>query len=73
MLVFRSEERVDRRRELQCLPRGALFHAGAAVAPRESLILEQARAGLAAQDARRTEKVFADIGPTGDFWRLQAS
>jgi hypothetical protein len=25
MLVFRSEERVDRRRELQCLPRGALF------------------------------------------------
>jgi hypothetical protein len=71
MLAFRSEEHIDRWRELQCLPRGAVF------TPQQLWRLAQAwYSHRLDPDWRRrspeeTQAVFAEIGLTGDFWRLQ--
>ena len=71
MLAFRSEEHVDRWRELQCLAKGAVL------TPEQLWRLAQAWFSnrLAPDWRRRTaeeaEAVFAGIGLTGDFWRLQ--
>jgi hypothetical protein len=71
MLAFRSEEHVDRWRELQCLPKGAVF------APEQLWRLAHAWYSnrLAADWRRKTpdevEALFADIGLIGDFWRLR--
>ena len=70
MLAFRSEEHVDRWREPRCLARGALF------TPEQLWLLAKAwySKRLEPDWRRRTpaeaEKLFADIGLTGDFWRL---
>ncbi len=70
MLAFRSEAHVDRWCEARRLPRGATF------------TLEQCRrlahawyANRMTPDWRRrtpdeAEALFAEIGLTGDFWRL---
>lgn len=71
MLVFRSEEHVNRWRELQCLSKGAVF------APEQLWRLAQAwYSNRLARDWRRktpdeAEALFADIGLEGDFWRLR--
>jgi hypothetical protein len=71
MLAFRSEAHVARWRELQCLAKGAVF------SPQQLWRLAQAWYSdrLAPDWRRRTpdeaEAVFADIGLTGDFWRLR--
>jgi len=71
MLAFRSEEHVDRWRELQCLPKGAVF------TPEQLWLLAQAWYSnrLAADWRRKTpdevEALFADLGLIGDFWRLR--
>jgi hypothetical protein len=71
MLVFRSEEHAARWRELQCLPKGASF------TPEQLWRLARAWYSnrLAPDWRRRTpdevETLFAEIGLTGDFWRLQ--
>jgi len=71
MLAFRSEEHVERWRELQCLSRGAVFK------PEQLWRLAHAWYSnrMAADWRRRTpeevEALFADIGLEGDFWRLR--
>jgi hypothetical protein len=71
MLAFRSEEHVNRWRELSCLAKGALF------APEQLWRLAHAwYADRMSPDWRRktpdeAEAVFAEIGLTGDFWRLR--
>jgi hypothetical protein len=72
MLAFRSEEHVDRWRELQCLAKGAVF------TPEQLWHLAQAwYARRLAPDWRRhtpeeAEAAFAHVGLTGDLWRLRA-
>lgn len=71
MLAFRSEGHVDRWRELQCLPKGAAF--------RPEQMWQLARAWysnrLDPDWQRKTpdevEALFAEIGLTGEFWRLR--
>jgi hypothetical protein len=71
MLAFRSEEHVDRWRELQCLAKGAfltpqqLWHLARVW---YSNRLDPDWHGRTPEEA---DAVFAEIGLTGDFWRLQ--
>jgi hypothetical protein len=71
MLAFRSEEHVDRWREQNCLATGALFE------PEQLWRLADAwYADRLSPDWRRktpdeVEALLAEIGLTGDFWRLQ--
>jgi hypothetical protein len=71
MLAFRSEEHVDRWRELQCLAKGAVF------TPEQMWRLAHAwYANRLAPDWKRKtpdeiESLFDDIGLEGGFWRLQ--
>jgi hypothetical protein len=71
MLAFRSEEHVDRWRELQCLSKGTVF------TPEQMWQLAQAwYANRMSPDWRRKspeeiEALFAEIGLSGDFWRLR--
>ena len=73
MLAFRSEEHVDRWRELQCVSKGAAF------SPEQMWRLAHGwYSNRLAPDWRRKtvdeiEALFADIGLTGDFWRLRAA
>jgi hypothetical protein len=71
MLAFRSEGHVDRWREQNCLARGALFE------PEQLWRLADAwYADRLSPDWRRktpdeVEALLAEIGLTGEFWRLQ--
>jgi hypothetical protein len=71
MLAFRSEEHVNRWRELQCLAKGAVF------APEQLWLLAHAwYSNRLDPDWRRkapdeVESLFAEIGLAGDFWRLR--
>ena len=70
MLAFRSEEHVDRWCEQRRIPKGAVLSLG------QVWQLGRAWYGdkLSPEWRRRTpeeaEQVFAEIGLTGEFWRL---
>ena len=71
MLAFRSEEHVDRWSKAHGIPRGASFSIEQAweLARRwygDKLSPEWKRAAPA-----EAEALFAEIGLTGDFWRLR--
>ena len=71
MLAFRSEGHVDRWREQRCVPPGAVF------GPDQLWQLADAwyRNRMSPDWHRRTpaeaEALFAELGLTGNFWRLQ--
>jgi hypothetical protein len=71
MLAFRSEEHVDRWRAQRCVPRGAILSLGQTWGLAEAWYANR----LAPEWRRRTpdeaEAVFAGLGLTGEFWRLQ--
>jgi hypothetical protein len=70
MLLFRSEEHVDRWSRARDIPKGAVFGAdrlwGLATAWYRDRMLPEWRR----RTAEEAEAVFASIGLTGDFWQL---
>jgi hypothetical protein len=72
MLAFRSEEHVDHWRELHCLARGAVFQPEQLWRLARAWYADRLQPNWRRRTPDEAEAVFADIGLTGDFWRLQA-
>jgi hypothetical protein len=72
MLAFRSEEHVDRWCETRGVPRGASFSLDQACALGRRWYGDRLSPDWKRATPEEAEAVFADIGLTGDFWRLSA-
>jgi hypothetical protein len=70
MLAFRSEEHVDRWCESRGVPRGASFSLEQAWELGRRWYADKLSPEWKRATAEEAETVFADIGLTGDFWRL---
>jgi hypothetical protein len=71
MLAFRSEEHVNRWRELQCLSKGALFAPEQLWRLAHAWYVNRMSPGWRRKGPEEVEALFAEIGLTGEFWRLQ--
>ena len=71
MLAFRSEEHVDRWRALQCLPKGAVFSPEQLWRLAHAWYADRLDPAWRRRSPAEAEALFAEIGLTGDFWRLQ--
>jgi Alkylmercury lyase len=72
MLAFRSEEHVDRWREQNCLAKGALFQPEQLWRLADAWYADRLRPDWRRKSPNEVESLFAEIGLTGAFWRLQA-
>lgn len=71
MLAFRSEAHVDRWRELQCLAKGAAFKPEQMWRLAHAWYWNRLDADWRRKGPDEVEALFAEIGLTGDFWRLR--
>ena len=70
MLAFRSEGHVDRWCELRGIPRGAAFSLEQAWRLGRAWYADKLSPGWKRATPEEAEAAFAEIGLTGDFWRL---
>lgn len=71
MLAFRSEEHVDRWRELQCLAKGAVFTPGQLWRLAHAWYSNRLDPDWSRRTPEEAEAVLAEIGLEGEFWRLR--
>jgi len=72
MLAFRSEEHVDRWCETRGIPHGASFSLQQAWELGRRWYGDKLSPDWRRATPDEAERVFTDIGLTGDFWRLRA-
>jgi hypothetical protein len=70
MLLFRSEEHVDRWCSVRRLPKGAVFTVEQLWGLAAIWYRDRMTPGWRRRTAGEAEAVFASLGLTGDFWRL---
>ena len=70
MLAFRSEEHVDRWREQRGLPHGAAFSLDQCGRLAHAWYADRLAPDWRRRTAEEAEALFAEVGLTGDFWRL---
>jgi hypothetical protein len=73
MLAFRSEAHVDRWREQRCLPRGAVFSLDQVWGLADAWYANRLAPDWRRRTAEEAEALFAELGLTGEFWRLTAA
>jgi hypothetical protein len=71
MLAFRSEEHVERWSEQTGIPRGAVFGAKQMWRLAHAWYADRLSPTWRRRTPAEAEALFAEIGLTGDFWRLQ--
>ncbi len=71
MLAFRSEQHVDRWCEARGIPRGASFSLEQAWELGRRWYGDKLSPDWKRATPEEAEAVFAEIGLTGDFWRLR--
>lgn len=71
MLAFRSEEHVDRWCRTRGVPRGASLSLHQAWQLGRAWYAEKLSPGWRRATPEEAEATFAEIGLTGDFWRLR--
>ena len=71
MLVFRSEEHVNRWRELQCLTTGEVFTTVQLWRLAKAWYTDRLDPNWRRRTPEEAEQVFSEIGLSGDFWRLR--
>jgi hypothetical protein len=72
MLAFRSEEHVGRWSVQRRIPRGALFTADQMWQLAHAWYSDRLSPEWRRRTPEEAESLFADIGLTGEFWRLRA-
>jgi hypothetical protein len=72
MLAFRSEEHVDRWLDQRRLSRGAVFSAEQMWRLADAWYAGRLGVKWRRRTPEEAETLFAEIGLTGDFWRLRA-
>lgn len=70
MLAFRSEEHVNRWRELRCLAKGAVFQPEQLWGLASAWYGDRLQPNWRRHTSEEAEAAFAANGLTGDFWRL---
>ena len=70
MLAFRSEEHVDRWCGLHALDRGATFSLEQAWRLGDAWYRDRLSRDWRRRTAPEAEALFAELGLTGDFWKL---
>jgi hypothetical protein len=70
MLLFRSEEHVDRWSDERGIPRGAAFGVDRLWGLASIWYRDRMKPGWRRRTAQEAEAVFDSLGLTGDFWRL---
>jgi hypothetical protein len=70
MLLFRSEEHVDRWTGRRGVPKGAVFGTDQLWGLAESWYRERMSPGYRRRTPEEAESVFASLGLTGEFWKL---
>jgi Alkylmercury lyase len=70
MLAFRSEEHVDRWCALHALARGATFSLEQAWRLGDAWYRDRLSRDWRRRTAQEAEALFAELGLTGDFWKL---
>jgi hypothetical protein len=68
MLLFRGEEHVERAGE----PRGGFMTPDQMWRLADTWYRDRADRGWARRSAEEAEAIFAEIGLSGDFWKLRA-
>jgi hypothetical protein len=71
MLAFRSEEHVDRWCETRRIDRGAVFTPDQLWRLADAWYRDRMSPDWRRRSAAEAEALFAELGLTGDFWRLQ--
>jgi hypothetical protein len=71
MLAFRSEEHVHRWREQNCLATGALFETEQLWRLADAWYADRLSPDWRRKTPDEVEALLAEIGLTGEFWRLQ--
>lgn len=71
MLAFRSEEHVDRWCASRRMPRGAVLTPEQQWRLADTWYADRLSADWRRRTPEEAEAVFAQIGLTGDFWRLR--
>ena len=71
MLAFRSEAHVERWLEQRDLPKGAVFSLEQLWLLADAWYANRLAADWRRRTAEEAEALFAEVGLTGDFWRLR--
>ncbi len=71
MLAFRSETHVERWCETRGMPRGAVFSLEQAWGLADAWYAERLAPTWRRRRAEEAEALFAELGLSGDFWRLR--
>ena len=71
MLAFRSEEHVERWCEQRRIAKGAVFTPQQLWKLAHAWYVDRMSPDWRRLTAEETETIFAELGLTGDFWRLQ--
>ena len=72
MLLFRSEEHVDRWGQAKGIGRGAAFSLDQAWTLGRVWYADRLSPGWSRRTAEEAEPVFAELGLLGPFWRLRS-
>jgi hypothetical protein len=70
MLLFRSEEHVDRWSRARGLPKGAVFTVEQLWGLASTWYRDRMTPGWRRRTPQEAEAVFASLGLTGEFWEL---
>jgi hypothetical protein len=70
MLLFRSEEDIERWSEVRGTPRGEVLSVEQQWRLARAVYADRLRPGYRRRTAEEAEAVFAEIGLTGPFWSL---
>lgn len=73
MLLFRSEEDIERWSEMRGAPRGEIMTVEQQWRLARAWFEERLRRGYRRRTVEEAEAVFAEIGLTGPFWSLSAT
>jgi hypothetical protein len=71
MLAFRSDAHVDRWRAQRCLPRGATLSLDQTWGLADAWYANRLAPDWRRRTPEEAQDVFAGLGLTGEFWRLQ--
>jgi hypothetical protein len=71
MLAFRSEEHAERWSEQRRIPRGAVFSAQQMWQLAHAWYADRLSPNWRRRTPAEAETLFAEIGLSGDFWRLR--
>jgi hypothetical protein len=71
MLAFRSEEHVERWSEQRRIPRGAVFGAEQMLRLAQAWYADRLSPTWRRRTPDEAEALFAELGLTGEFWRLR--